>query len=84
VGREQAHLGEFDLIRRYFSRIGGARSDVVLGVGDDAALLRMPAEGQAGFVQLGAVHGHGGLVGEDAQYRQVCRLWVALDPGQPD
>ena len=44
MGREQAHLGEFDLIRRYFSRIGGARSDVVLGVGDDAALLRMPAD----------------------------------------
>jgi thiamine-monophosphate kinase len=44
VGREQAHLGEFDLIRRYFSRIGSARSDVLLGVGDDAALLRMPAD----------------------------------------
>jgi thiamine-monophosphate kinase len=44
VGREQGHLGEFDLIRRYFSRIGGARSDVLLGVGDDAALLRMPED----------------------------------------
>jgi thiamine-monophosphate kinase len=44
VGREQAHLGEFDLIRRYFSRIGATRPDVVLGVGDDAALLRMPAD----------------------------------------
>ncbi len=44
MGREQGHLGEFDLIRRYFSRIGGARPDVVLGVGDDAALLRMPAD----------------------------------------
>lgn len=35
-------LGEFDLIERYFSR-SAARGDVVLGVGDDAALLRVPA-----------------------------------------
>jgi len=38
-------LGEFDLIERYFSRHGGRR-DVLLGVGDDAALLAVPA-GQA-------------------------------------
>jgi thiamine-monophosphate kinase len=35
-------LGEFDLIARYFSR-GSTRSDVLLGVGDDAALLEVPA-----------------------------------------
>jgi thiamine-monophosphate kinase len=34
-------LGEFDLIERYFSR-RPARSDVLLGVGDDAALLAVP------------------------------------------
>jgi thiamine-monophosphate kinase len=34
-------LGEFDLIERYFTRSGG-RSDVLLGVGDDAALLQVP------------------------------------------
>jgi thiamine-monophosphate kinase len=34
-------LGEFELIARYFSR-PGARSDVLLGVGDDAALLEVP------------------------------------------
>ena len=34
-------LGEFDLIARYFSR-PARRSDVLLGVGDDAALLRVP------------------------------------------
>ena len=39
---EEAQLGEFDLIRRFFTDIGVARSDVELGVGDDAALLRMP------------------------------------------
>jgi thiamine-monophosphate kinase len=34
-------LGEFDLIERYFSRSVGRR-DVLLGVGDDAALLEVP------------------------------------------
>ena len=45
--------GEFEVIARYFSganRAGGAagapgaRADVVLGVGDDAALVRVPAD----------------------------------------
>jgi len=35
-------LSEFDLIERYFSRCGQARADVVLGVGDDCALLQPP------------------------------------------
>jgi thiamine-monophosphate kinase len=34
-------LGEFDLIERYFSRPGPAQG-VLLGVGDDAALLELP------------------------------------------
>jgi thiamine-monophosphate kinase len=38
-------LGEFDIIARYFAR-NTARGDVLLGVGDDAALLVPPA-GQA-------------------------------------
>ncbi|HEX7373470.1 MAG TPA: thiamine-phosphate kinase [Steroidobacteraceae bacterium] len=38
-------LGEFDLIARYFTR-RTRRSDVLLGVGDDAAVLQVPA-GQA-------------------------------------
>ncbi|MGB7738069.1 MAG: thiamine-phosphate kinase [Steroidobacteraceae bacterium] len=38
-------LGEFDVIARYFSR-SSPRGDVLLGVGDDAALLR-PPPGQA-------------------------------------
>ncbi|QFY88367.1 thiamine-phosphate kinase [Magnetovirga frankeli] len=33
---------EFDLIARYFSHLGASRSDVLLGVGDDCALLRPP------------------------------------------
>jgi thiamine-monophosphate kinase len=35
-------LGEFDIIARYFSR-PASRGDVLLGVGDDAALLAPPA-----------------------------------------
>ena len=34
---------EFDLIARYFSRPPVSRADVVLGVGDDCALLEVPA-----------------------------------------
>jgi thiamine-monophosphate kinase len=36
-------VSEFALIRDYFSRCGAERDDVLLGVGDDAALLRAPA-----------------------------------------
>ena len=38
-------MDEFELIRRYFSAGSTKRADVVLGVGDDAALLQVP-EGQ--------------------------------------
>jgi thiamine-monophosphate kinase len=33
-------MDEFELIHRYFSRLGVVRADVLLGVGDDAAILR--------------------------------------------
>ncbi len=36
-------LDEFGLIERFFARGGAARADVVAGIGDDAALLRVPA-----------------------------------------
>ena len=36
-------MGEFELIERYFAAVGALRSDVVLGVGDDAAVLSVPA-----------------------------------------
>lgn len=35
-------MDEFELIRRYFSSDTAVRDDVALGVGDDAALLRVP------------------------------------------
>jgi thiamine-monophosphate kinase len=38
-------LGEFELIGKFFSGGRAGRNDVVLGVGDDAALVRVP-EGQ--------------------------------------
>jgi thiamine-monophosphate kinase len=39
-------LSEFDIIERYFRRHTTQRDDVVLGIGDDAALLRVPADRQ--------------------------------------
>ena len=36
-------LSEFELIERYFRACGARRADVRLGVGDDAALLDLPA-----------------------------------------
>jgi thiamine-monophosphate kinase len=36
-------LSEFDLIRDHFTHLGASREDVILGVGDDCALLRVPA-----------------------------------------
>lgn len=36
--------GEFDLIARHFARLTPPRADVVLGVGDDAALLTLPPD----------------------------------------
>lgn len=34
-------LGEDELIRRYFTRAAGSRGDVLLGIGDDAAVTRL-------------------------------------------
>src|ERR1700722_10295540 len=34
---------ESELIERYFLHLGAARDDVALGIGDDAALLRVPS-----------------------------------------
>ena len=36
-------MGEFELIRRYFAGLTPEAADVALGIGDDAALLRVPA-----------------------------------------
>lgn len=39
-------MGEFELIRRYFARKQPTSSSVLLGIGDDAALLQLPADEQ--------------------------------------
>jgi len=36
-------LNEFEIIRRYFKRAQPARDDVLVGIDDDAAVLRVPA-----------------------------------------
>ena len=36
-------MTEWQVIERYFRALGAPRADVVLGIGDDAALLRVPA-----------------------------------------
>lgn len=37
-------VSETDLIERYFRDLGARRDDVLLGIGDDAALLRVPPD----------------------------------------
>jgi|SRR6266404_355150 len=47
MNAETLHLGEFDLIERFFTRrhaAGAAPSGVMLGIGDDAAVLALPPE----------------------------------------
>jgi len=44
-------VSEFQLIEHHFSRLGAVRDDVLLGVGDDCALLQVPA-GKALAVSL--------------------------------
>jgi thiamine-monophosphate kinase len=36
-------ISEFEIIERYFRQVRPLRNDVVLGIGDDAALLQVPA-----------------------------------------
>lgn len=36
-------MTEWQVIERYFRALGAARADVMLGIGDDAAVLRVPA-----------------------------------------
>ncbi|MDH5302412.1 MAG: thiamine-phosphate kinase [Gammaproteobacteria bacterium] len=39
-------MSEFNLIQRYFAHLGASRAEVVLGVGDDAALVAGPGNTQ--------------------------------------
>ena len=46
MGAQTANSGEFDLIRRFFLRPHSVQSGVILGIGDDAAVLTLPAGAQ--------------------------------------
>ena len=60
--------GEFELIERFFTRRGAARADVVLGVGDDAALVT-PAAGAERVLALDTlVEGAHFPAGMDARF----------------
>lgn len=39
-------MGEFEIIERFFRDLGARRADVLLGIGDDAALLQPPPDRQ--------------------------------------
>ena len=74
-------LGEFELIDRYFSRSpsdGTARPDVILGVGDDAALLRMPADRELVAAVDTLVAGRHFPIDRDAHSIGHCALAVNL------
>lgn len=66
-------LGEFEIIRRFFSHPPG-RNDVLLGVGDDAALIAPPAGRQlvaAMDTLVEGVHFPRGFDAEDVGYRAL-------------
>lgn len=65
-------LGEFDIIDRYFRRPLPGRDDVVVGIGDDGAVLRVPrghtlvtAAATLGTAAWAAREGDGARIGRD-------------------
>ncbi len=65
-------MGEFELIERYLSRLGARRDDVILAVGDDAALVRPPHGLELALAADTVVAGRHfpeGLSAEDIGYR---------------
>src|ERR1700676_2077595 len=66
MGAETANLGEFELIRRFFLRRHAAQSGVVLGIGDDAAVLTLPPDTQLVAAVDTIVAGRHFPVGTDA------------------
>jgi thiamine-monophosphate kinase len=58
---------EWELIERYFRELGAPREDVVLGIGDDAALLRVPAECELAMTTDALIEGVHFLAGAPAQ-----------------
>ena len=67
-------MNEFELIERYFARLGPRRADVALGVGDDAALIDVPAGQQlvvAADTLVAGRHFPAGLRADDVGWRAL-------------
>ena len=60
-------MTESELIERYFRQGGAAREDVVLGIGDDAALLRVPADTELVLTTDALIEGRHFLAGAPAR-----------------
>ena len=69
---------EFSLIARYFAQVGAARNDVVLGVGDDAALLTPPSRHDLAVAVSTLVEGPGFPAGTAPALLAYQALAVAL------
>ncbi|TAK55489.1 MAG: thiamine-phosphate kinase [Gammaproteobacteria bacterium] len=67
-------VGEFELIERYFRDRGARRADVLLGVGDDAAIVRVPPDQElvlALDVINGGIHFPDGSAGAAVGHRAL-------------
>src|SRR5579863_7794223 len=72
--KARAAMDEFSLIRRYFSTQDVKRGDVVLGIGDDAALLRVPPGQELAVTTdslVSGVHFPEGLDAESVGHRSL-------------
>jgi thiamine-monophosphate kinase len=70
MNSEEGGLGEFELIRRFFAprdAAGAAAAGVILGIGDDAALLDLPAGTELAAAVDTIVAGRHFLHGTDAR-----------------
>ena len=76
---------EFDIIRRYFMRQQPNRKDVITGIGDDAALLQVPA-GMELVVSMDtlvdAVHFLRGTTAAAIGHKALCCFELRLSVGQ--
>jgi len=68
--------GEFELIARHLSGLGAPRADLLLGVGDDAALLE--TAGAALQVAIAGSGAHGALDPERAAGEPLAAAFAAL------
>jgi thiamine-monophosphate kinase len=65
--RGNVAASESQLIERYFRELGASREDTVLGIGDDAALLRVPGDCELALTTDALVEGVHFLAGAPAR-----------------